>query len=67
VKDSERARSMCALAAVEINMSELRDIEGFWDLLGPDGRHVWLEELAKVRAYQHALQNPEVKSRGKIP
>jgi hypothetical protein len=59
VKEVERARAMCALAAVELNMAELRDIEGFWDLLGLEGRRAWLEQLALVRAYQHAVQNPK--------
>jgi hypothetical protein len=47
---------MCALAAVEINMAELRDLPGWWDFLSAENRHEWLEVLAKVRQYQHEAQ-----------
>lgn len=49
---------MCALAAVELNMSELHGLEEWWDSIGPERRHAWLEFQGDVRAYQHELQNP---------
>ena len=57
MKDTERARAMCALAAVEVNLSELHGIEGWWGSLGPENRHRVLEFQGEVRAYQHELQN----------
>jgi hypothetical protein len=58
MKDAERARAMCALAAVELNMSELHGIDGWWESLSSENRHDWLEFQGVVRAYQHELQNP---------
>jgi hypothetical protein len=49
---------MCALAAVELNMSELHGIDGWWESLSGENRHEWLEFQGVVRAYQHELQNP---------
>jgi hypothetical protein len=57
MKDVERARIMCALAAVELNMSECHSIEGWWEGLSEENRHEWLEFQGQVRAYQHGLQN----------
>jgi hypothetical protein len=51
---------MCALAAVEINLSELRWIEGWWDSVCPEGRHRLLVFQGEIRAYQHELQNPKL-------
>ena len=57
MKDGERARIMVALAAVELNLSECCQVEGWWNSLSPGRRHEWLEFQADVRAYQHDVQN----------
>jgi hypothetical protein len=49
---------MCALAAIELNLSELHGIEGWWGSVGPGRRHELLEFQGRVRAYQRELQNP---------
>lgn len=59
MNDAERARVMCCLAAIEVNMSECQEVGAWWFQLGPDARHVWLEFQSVVRAYQHAVQNPK--------
>jgi hypothetical protein len=65
VSDAEKARVMCCLAAIEVNMTECREVVGWWFQLGPGARHVWLEWQSQIRFYQHAVQNE--KSRGSSP
>jgi hypothetical protein len=56
VKDAERARVNRALAAVELNMVECQEVDGWWLELGPDVRRRWREFQVEVRAYQRAVQ-----------
>jgi len=53
----ERSVAMCALAAVEMNMAELRGVLGWWDCLSLGSRQQWMEFMGTVRAYQRDLQN----------
>lgn len=55
--DNERARAMVLLASVELNLSELHSIDGWWESIGPEKRHELLEFQGDVRAYQHSAQN----------
>lgn len=49
------------MAAIEINMVELEQIAGWWNSVGPERRHAWLEFLADVRMYQQTLAGVEVR------
>jgi hypothetical protein len=57
MKDLDRIRALAALAAVELNMAELRDLPGWWEHLSSENRHRWLEEISHVRSLQHDVQN----------
>ena len=56
--ETVRASAMCALAAVEINLSELQEIKGWWEGIGAADRYRLREFQATVREYQHSLQSP---------
>lgn len=57
MKDGERARAMCVLAAIELNMSEAMAIEGWWKTIAPEDQAVWRRFQAWVRVLQHRAQN----------
>jgi hypothetical protein len=44
-----------ALAAIALNMAELQGSETWWDGIGPERRHAWLDFQCEVRAYQREL------------
>jgi len=53
---AERAVAMCSLAAVEMNMAELRGVVGWWDSISLGSRQQWMEFMGTVRAYQRDVQ-----------
>ena len=53
---AERAVAMCSLAAVEMNMAELRGVVGWWDSISLGSRQQWMEFMGTIRAYQRDVQ-----------
>jgi hypothetical protein len=56
--EMDRRSALACLAAVEVNLGELRGIPTWWKMLGQGQRQEFDEFAATVRAYQHGLQGP---------